>query len=175
MVFIGSSVGAYANIVYTIVNDVVDQNGHDLIGTITTDGTLGTINASNIVAWSYTVTGPNGFTANSTDPGATIAMSSITAVGNELLVPSEGLGLDNLTLGEEVIWGPGQPSYLGEHNGVANLWDASPPVGFPPSPPWDVANARVSEPSSLMLLSAAAACGFVGRLLRRRRSRASAV
>jgi hypothetical protein len=51
-------------ITYNIVNYPLDQNEWTLSGSITTDGTmgnetLGSLNAANIIAWSYTITNPS--------------------------------------------------------------------------------------------------------------------
>jgi len=43
--------------------------GSSLSGLITTDGTIGAIQAINILEWSFTSTGPDAFTINSSDPG----------------------------------------------------------------------------------------------------------
>ena len=51
---------ARGNITYNIVNDLPDQNGYSLSGTIVTDGTMGAISSSDVVSWQYEITGPTG-------------------------------------------------------------------------------------------------------------------
>ena len=72
---------------YNIVNYPTDQNGHNVFGTITTDGTLGTLAANNIISWSVTI---DGTTFTNTDPNA------------ETLVLGTGLNatLTSITLAE---------------------------------------------------------------------------
>ena len=52
---------AQGNIIYN-VNEVVGAGG--VVGTITTDGTVGVLSAADIVAWNLTVTGIGGATFN---------------------------------------------------------------------------------------------------------------
>ena len=56
-------------ITYTFVSPT---DGHTLTGSITTDGTIGTITPSNIVSWSWTIDGT--YSANSTWAGAGLGM-----------------------------------------------------------------------------------------------------
>ena len=76
----------------------VPTDGWTLSGTITTDGTIGTIQATNILSWTWMITnGVSSFTVSSTDPGAVVAISGldlrpgaaagITSTGAALLVP----------------------------------------------------------------------------------------
>ena len=52
---------AQGNIIYN-VNEVVGAGG--VVGTITTDGNIGVIGASDILAWNLTVTGNGGSSIN---------------------------------------------------------------------------------------------------------------
>ena len=75
----------------------VPTDGWTLSGTITTDGTIGTIQATNILSWTWTISGGgSSVTVSSTDPGAAVAISGfdligaapgITSTGATLLVP----------------------------------------------------------------------------------------
>ena len=59
-----------APITYNIVEHPALQNGHTLTGSITTDGTLGPLDPSNIVSWIVDVDGPLSFTLSSDNPSA---------------------------------------------------------------------------------------------------------
>ena len=48
-----------ASIVYTVISFPGDQEGATLTGTITTDGTIGVITATEIIAWQFSVSKPS--------------------------------------------------------------------------------------------------------------------
>ena len=57
----------------------VPTDGWTLSGTITTDGTIGTIQATNILSWTWTISGGgSSVTVSSTDPGAAVAISDVS-------------------------------------------------------------------------------------------------
>jgi len=56
-----------AALIYNIQTIPYDQDGHTLSGTITTDGSIGTLIASDIKSW--VVTFDNNYTIQSTDSG----------------------------------------------------------------------------------------------------------
>jgi hypothetical protein len=75
--------------IYKIVNNSAVQNGYTLSGTITTDGTLGTIYASNVLAWSFVVSnGANTYSANSSQSGSSVDISGIVATSDYLKLPA---------------------------------------------------------------------------------------
>ena len=57
-------------IIYAIQNYPADQDGYTLSGTITTDGVIGGLAASDIVSWSWTISypGESPVTFSSSDP-----------------------------------------------------------------------------------------------------------
>jgi hypothetical protein len=55
VVFTLLSASAYADMIYKLASPT---NGYTVTGTITTDGLLGVLNASNVVSWSYEVVAP---------------------------------------------------------------------------------------------------------------------
>jgi hypothetical protein len=63
---------ARPSIVYTVnISDGIEM----VSGTITTDGLIGTLNASDITAWDLTAAGPVAFAENSSIPGAFLLCS----------------------------------------------------------------------------------------------------
>ena len=70
---------AQANIIYD-VNLAIGAGG--VVGTITTDGNVGVIGASNILAWNLTVTGKGGATFNLVNGPSGVACGNNTAVFN---------------------------------------------------------------------------------------------
>ena len=69
-------------ITYAIQNYPADQQGATLSGTITTDGVIGNLAASDILSWSWTITPAGGtpFTVTSSDAGAeALSVGSIVA------------------------------------------------------------------------------------------------
>jgi hypothetical protein len=46
---------AKADIIYNLMDYPALQNGYDISGTITTDGTLGNLTSGNIVSWQFTI------------------------------------------------------------------------------------------------------------------------
>jgi hypothetical protein len=75
------------SIVYNLVNYADLQNGYTLSGTITTDGTIGTLTPADVSAWSFSVTGPFSFQATSLSPGATDVVLNLSASAAELTLP----------------------------------------------------------------------------------------
>jgi PEP-CTERM motif len=179
------------SITYTFPDEVASQNGHDMIGSFTTDGKIGALSSSDILSWSITVT--DGFLGYTFAPAYGIAEATgvvATASGAiEILVPpGEGGGVI-YTLG---FAGTNTPGNTGEINwsfssyidngqyplvrgydtispygGV--LWSDSTPV---PSPgqPWVIAQASsVPEPGTLTLALLGGSCLAVVRWRRRHR------
>ena len=83
-----------ASMIYDIVDYPGLENGWTVSGTITTDGTIGTLSASNITAWSWTLTnGGTTDTWSSTVTGSLYAadqVSGLTATATELELGTPG-------------------------------------------------------------------------------------
>jgi len=71
-----------ASMIYDIVDYPGLENGWTLSGTITTDGTIGTLSASDITAWSWTLT--NGATTDNWNSGVTGGLHAYTQVDGGL-------------------------------------------------------------------------------------------
>ena len=73
-------------ITYSIQNYPSDQNQASLSGTITTDGTIGDLAASDILSWSWTITPIGGapYTLSSSDAGDTNVDGSLVASASEI-------------------------------------------------------------------------------------------
>jgi len=80
---------ANAATIYRIVNNPAVQNGYTLSGTITTDGRSGSIYASNVLAWSFSVSnGIDTYSADSSQPGSSVSVDGILATSDYLELPS---------------------------------------------------------------------------------------
>src|ERR1039458_5281797 len=97
---------ANAATIYKIVNNPAVQSGYTLSGTITTDGTTGSIYASNVLAWSFSASnGGNTYSANSSQPGSSASFDGIIATSDYLELPSStmanphGINLNGATSG----------------------------------------------------------------------------
>ena len=168
---------------YNLLNGSTVPSGYTLSGTITTDGTIGTIQAANILSWTWTITnGVSSFTASSTGPGD-VTTPGITATGAALVLPYAGsvyaefMNQHYIVLNNNLEWhtgGDGTP-----------IWEAAlgPPVGgtgvsgFPydlGGAPGTIALAfpvAVPEPSSLYIVGFGAVCVYVmGHKRRARRT-----
>ena len=90
----GASALQAGAVVYNIVDYPGLENGWTVSGTITTDGTIGTLSASNITAWSWTLTnGGTTDTWSSTVTGSLYAadqVSGLTATATELELGTPG-------------------------------------------------------------------------------------
>jgi len=166
---------------YNIQNYPDLQNGWTLSGTITTDGTIGTIQSTNILSWTWTVTsGVNSLTFSSTDPGAMVYTGGITATGAGLFVTNQNqqyidladynpggqvwltASTTNISLAAPLDNNPGSYTTRTEEPGSSAWLFASPsPVAVP-------------EPSSLNIVGFGAVCGCVHVMGHKRRARRTA-
>jgi hypothetical protein len=163
-------------ITYSLQNYAADQNGSALTGSVTTDGNLGALTATDIVSWTWTISGPVG--SPLTVSGVTSTVSLLTATDQQLLLPAAPLVLAEFYL---VVPGSGSLEYFrptttsqqaGIYSGFTQLVDFwitdSPRMGG--TDPWviGVAAASVPEPSSVALLELSIA-GLLGRAWNRSR------
>src|SRR5262249_52691715 len=129
---------ANADTVYAIVSDVHDQNGWDLSGTITTDGTIGTITGVNITAFDITVSD------GVTEYDVTNATFGIATGGGTLEASDSAITLsfapalsylDFHNGPQQLFWANSQPNggtplYFATDADSNLLWRASPPGGY---------------------------------------------
>jgi hypothetical protein len=117
---IGFVADAHAGpITYDIQSYLSQQNGFSLSGTITTDGTLGSLTAADITDWTYTITMGNITVTNSlaaAGPGGTGSTGILTATPTSLTLPIPttataamfqnllSLGLDNDPNASSLQW-----------------------------------------------------------------------
>lgn len=85
-----ASVANAANITYQIAGPILAGSVFtvSLTGSITTDGTIGALSASDILSWSYTATGGAGpYVESSSDPGSSIFDNGLIATADSLSLP----------------------------------------------------------------------------------------
>jgi hypothetical protein len=188
--------GEAGQITYAIQNYPADQQGATLSGMITTDGAIGTLAATDILSWSWTITPPGGtpYALSSSDSGAEVFLNFgaiVIASPTAITVPS---GLDtsddaSFVLGALDAQGNTVADLFYEHyeannpaglvsiySGVTStnagaraIWLTSNPA-MGGTDPWVIAQvATVPEPSSLTLAASAVACAIVFGLARQRK------
>jgi hypothetical protein len=175
-------------ITYAIQNYPADQQGATLSGTITTDGVIGTLAATDILSWSWTITPAGGTpsTVTSSDAGAeAFSVGSIVASQSAITIAPTGstddsaLALDVVER-ERLISGllydrpgiSGMPSTYDGTDDDSVVWNTpNPAMGG--TDPWAIAEvATVPEPSSLTLAALAVTCAVaLGEARKRRRLR----
>jgi hypothetical protein len=175
-----------ADIIYQI-NDqgTTLQNGYMLSGTITTDGTIGTINSANIVAFTLVISnGLNTYNDSGTDSNVLVngAMATATQLTLPVSSPSGleqfnlvGAGPQHLNL-EYFRSNDGTSSqddtYFGGAFPSSTFWNDQPTVPALGGGAWVIANVAPSatpEPASVTLMLAGIG-GLAGyRLVRGRR------
>lgn len=170
---------------YNFLNYPALQSGWTLSGTITTDGTIGTIQATNILSWTLTGTsGATTFTVSSTDPGAAMYTSSgITATGAGLLVPfpNHGIGISDPAAGQALEWATWLPPDITMRTtqdwGSYSTPDIIASTLEPGSSAWLIASTSsvvVPEPSPLYIAGFGAVYGCVYVMGQKRRARRTA-
>jgi PEP-CTERM motif len=184
-------------ITYNFVNYASLQNGATLSGSITTDGTIGALAASDITSWSVSVTGgSNPFSMNSTQIGAAVGTTGsggliATASQITLAIPvSGGQSQLDLTVGVGIITAqlqyfrsnimpnPTGDAYLALTNTGSQTfsWDSTTnhnnSLVLTNNNPWTIAiapGAAVPEPSSALLLGIAGVFGLGVAAYRKRK------
>ena len=76
---------ARGELTYDLVNYPDDQGGYTIWGTITTDGRLGTLTSTDIIAWSATITGTG--TIGSANGSGFISLQGLVASPTSLELP----------------------------------------------------------------------------------------
>jgi len=190
-----------SSITYNLQSYLPLQNGYTLSGTITTDGTIGTLTSSDITAWSFEFTLGSASSGFASGPSSSSAyVTGLIATDSALILPqpSGGGSVDDLELSALsqyalVYWsrhGTNSPGvsgdlYVADDDALinsGNLWEASnansnaPGISLGGINPWIIATtAAVPEPGSLTLALLGTLCLAVGEWTRRRRRAASSV
>jgi hypothetical protein len=197
VLMVSGNIAEAGEITYAIQNYPADQQGASLSGTITTDGVTGTLAATDILSWSWTITPAGGtpFTLSSSEAGAQVfifpgsvvsaSQSAITIAPRQDSIDGSSFALDSVNGGGNVVsnleydrpGNQGGPSgYVGMIQG-ADVWSTQNPA-MGGTDPWVIAKvATVPEPSSLTLAALAVTCAVAlgGARKRRRLCRRPAV
>jgi hypothetical protein len=173
-----------ANMIYSLISFPTLQNGYSLTGTITTDGRLGTLAFSDIVATSITSVTNGVSTYQNLQPNHVYGETSLFATSTGLFLPAATPGppSPNLaigSLGYDVVdlqydyaasSGVGYVDFFGSVNHpttLTQLWTTSgSDLLNLTGQPWQIAQATVPEPSARLLLGAGAATLLGMRRLR---------
>ncbi len=163
LVTMNGAAATRADLTYNIVNDLADQAGYSLAGTITTDGTIGALTAADFVSWQFTITSiAHGQfeTESGTQPSQAIGVTATST----LLETDGTLTLPVPFANTNVSWSPSAPYYESGYPSGAAIWYTTTPMGFPSSGDWTVATAPTSavpEPATIWI-AAIGAAGFAG-------------
>jgi hypothetical protein len=173
-----------ASITYNLQSYLIPQGFNTVTGTITTDGNIGNITASDISSWSYTIRSPLGFIVDQEAGTSTsVTVDGLNATSTTLTLPSGPARTDlqffpspfptNLSYIRTNI-----DVYAAETASGSIIWVNQVPV--PPGlilggDPWVIAVAAstVPEPGSLTLALLGGACLAVVQWTRRRRRHAA--
>ena len=110
---------ASANIIYNV--NITDGT-ETVSGTITTDGSTGTLAPADITAWDLTATGPVAFSINSAPPGALFCVpgdcglqATLSSLTYDFSDPLAGLVFSSA--GRDILLSPGQVLVLTDYPG----------------------------------------------------------
>jgi hypothetical protein len=160
-----------ATITYFIQNYPADQSGFNLTGTITTDGTTGLLNPSDILSWSVTIAGQGTFSGGSSG----VVLNGLEATPTQITLPlptgNDTLSsLDLFTTGSDIIYSRSSTdaSYLSQFD-HSLLWQTlNPSMGNAGTNAWLIAS--VPEPSSLVLELIGAGIVIASAMVRKTRA-----
>jgi hypothetical protein len=170
LVVMGEMGTARANTIYNLISFPTVQNGYSVTGTITTDGRLGTLAYSDIIATSITAVTNGVSTYQNLQPDHVYGSTGLFATSTGLFlraVPVEGpspnfsigsTGYDAVELRYDYAAnaGAGYVDYFGTVNHPAaatNLWKTSGDNLLNlTGQPWLIAQTTVPEPSAALLL-----------------------
>jgi PEP-CTERM motif len=166
------------SITYNIQNYAALQDGYTLSGTITTDGTIGTLTSADITAFSISVTGPVDYVVTSQSVGASAGVQgAVTATAAAITIaPSVvadanflGLGTNDLALqyyhfSDDYGW-----YIFGANDSLPQAWNTEGAGLSLGGSTWIVATASVPEPGTVTLALIGIACLAVARRTRRHR------
>ena len=175
------------SITYEFQNYPTAQSGYELSGTITTDGVTGALSASDILSWSYTVSGVGTFSGNGQSVsihGSVLASPTQITIAEPPEPPAPGTsnglsfnGSDSLLYSQSWDTVSVNPliyfalNLYSFGNNSTNFWTTDAPSQ---SEPWVIATATstaVPEPSSAVLAMIGAGSITTVGLVRRRRAR----
>ena len=164
-----------AGIIYNLVDYPAYQNGYHISGTITTDGTLGTVQTSNIVSWKFTISSASFtpiVTVTSSGPESASFSSGITATATAItmsnVTESTIILLNNIGTAEYYLE-TRQGNTVGSVGDVGTLyWQVQQPYSNPNIT--FATTTAVPEPSSIVLVGiASVTAGAVGCWKRRKK------
>ncbi len=178
---------ASADLTYNLVNDPIDQAGYTLSGSITTDGTIGQLTASDILAWNFNL-GPY-YDVGDSYPwdNPEVILNNVIATSTQIILPDTS----SLFRLEDVFYNYGAGGYFDgsilnwDRQGFENYenysasfsritaWDNWDPQGF--GPEWVIATINTPEPSSAMIVALVACSAGIFHLARWRRVRGKGV
>jgi hypothetical protein len=179
-----------ANTIYNLISFPALQNGYSLTGTITTDGRLGTLAFSDIIATSITSVSNGISTYQNPQPNHVYGETSLFATSTGLFLPAATPGppSPNLAIGSSVYdvvdlrydyaasSGVGYVDFYGSVNHPTTqteLWTTSGDNLLNlTGQPWEIAAAAVPEPSASMLLIVGIATLSGMKRLKRAKNRA---
>jgi PEP-CTERM motif len=128
-----ASSSAVADIIYTV--DLPSAGDVTVTGTITTDGTLGTLTAANFLSWDFTLSSSSLGVSNEITPANTTLARfvDITATNVSLFIlPPALIEVDSNGGGNQVIVTPVPPGYFAEQLRVSTSQATdAPEIGLP--------------------------------------------
>ena len=172
---------ASAGLTYSLTNFASLQNGWTVSGSITTDGTIGSLSSSNITSWDYTATdGVSTFTGASTTSGAFINnFREIGATSTSFYVQGQTgafMLVADAGYSSLIAWDYNGNTYSGQAPAGTNKWNTN-PSGQYVGGKWTIASrpAPVPEIDPATSGSALSLIAGVLAMIEQRRRRATLV